>query len=182
MCKQMVAIIVVALVVSFSVAVHAGDRDTPDQFNSAVTHLRSVDRIETPYIGFSATPARRRFYKLSKVCVTYGTAEDFKDLLGDRNPMVRAMGLACLVQVDPEAHEEVVRNHTADAGMIGMLEGCVASKITVGEFARRLIEDPEYLEFKQWQARAKKRLAADRSDAPPIDPAPSAKMRRQPLG
>jgi hypothetical protein len=162
--------------------VHAGDRDTPDQFHSAVNLLRSVERIETPYIGFSATPARRRFYKLSKVCVTYGKEEDFKDLLGDRNPMVRAMGLACLVQVDPEAHEEVLRNYIADAGRIGMLEGCVASKITVGELVRRLIEDPEYLEFKQWRVRAKKRIAADRSDAPPDNPPPSAMTGRQPLG
>jgi len=163
--------VVTGRILVFSIAIlalhhaHAEDRVVPDEFNSAILHLRSVERIETPYIGFAANPAPRRFYKLLKVCLTYGGTEDFKDLLKDANPMVRLMGLACLAKVDVARHAHVFESSMTDRGTVGMLQGCVASQVTVGELARRLVADPDYLEFREWQTPEKRRLTTESSGA-----------------
>ena len=102
----------------------------------AVKSLSNYDR------GFGGS---NDFYKLSKEFLRKRTVADFKLMLRDRNPVVRAMGLLCLAQADVDEHYLVLLSHTKDKEEVYLGEGCIVSKITVGEFAQRLLSNPYFL-------------------------------------
>lgn len=94
-------------------------------------------------VGWSGKP---EFFELSKESLWAGTERDFKRFLSDRNPAVRAMGLLCLTQTDFDKHFLTLFSHTKDKREVSLAHGCIVSRITVGEFANRLLANPYFLE------------------------------------
>ena len=67
-------------------------------------------------------------------------------MLNDKNPIVRAMGLLCLAQSGVDEYSSTLFAHTGDTQEVYVRHGCIVSKITIGEFARRLLQNPYFLE------------------------------------
>ena len=117
--------------------------DTRPFFDTLPARLRAVKSLSNHDPGFGG---RNDFYLLSKEFLRRGTVKEFKAMARDRNPIVRAMGLLCLAQTDADEHYLTLLLHTKDKEEVYLHEGCIVSKITVGEFARRLQENPYFLE------------------------------------
>ena len=109
-----------------------------------ISKLRSVAVLsDYELVGWSG---KHEFFELSKEFLWAGTESDFKRFLSDRNPVVRAMGLLCLAQTDFNKHFLTLLSHTKDKEEVSLAHGCVISRITVGEFANRLLANPYFLE------------------------------------
>jgi hypothetical protein len=104
--------------------------------------LRSVKSLSNFDRGFGGT---NEFYQLSKVFMTRRKAEDFQRMLDDKNPIVRAMGLLCLAQLDVEKYRATLLSHTTDEEYVYLNQGCLVSTITVGEFVTKLLKNPYFL-------------------------------------
>jgi hypothetical protein len=118
--------------------------DKPQRFFDPLpSKLRAVKTLSNHDRGFGNA---NDFYLLSREFLTKRTEKDFKQMLRDRNPVVRAMGLLCLAEVDAREHYLVLLYHTKDGEEVYLHEGCTVSKITVGEFARRLLNNPHFLD------------------------------------
>ena len=154
----------------------------PETFEKAINYLRTVERIETPYIGFSGMRAHRRFFRISKVCLASGGEEDFKRLLQDKHPMVRAMGLTCLAKLGLDEHGEKLTEFVQDKGKIALLEGCVASTITVGQLAVWLLDDPDVLDFKAWGMHEKRKLSTESAKKKAREQTSLVRVSRPPKG
>jgi hypothetical protein len=112
-------------------------------FDPLPSKLRAVKVLSNHDRGFGNS---NDFYLLSREFLTKRTEKDFRLMLRDRNPVVRAMGLLCLAEVDAREHYLALLYHTKDEEEVYLHEGCVVSKITVGEFARRLLKNPHFLD------------------------------------
>ena len=112
-------------------------------FDQLPSKLRAVKALSNHDRGFGGS---NDFYNLSKEFLRNRKVKDFKLMLHDRNPIVRAMGLLCLAQADADEHYLTLLLHTKDKEEVYLHEGCIVSKITVGEFARRLLDNPYFLE------------------------------------
>ena len=109
-----------------------------------ISKLRSVTVLsDYELVGWSG---KHEFFELSKEFLWAGTERDFKRFLSDRNPVVRAMGLLCLAQTDFGKHFLTLLSHTKDKEEVSLAHGCMISRITVGEFANRLLANPYFLE------------------------------------
>jgi hypothetical protein len=86
------------------------------------------------------------FYRLSKELLKSYKLEDFKRMANQRNPIVRAMGLLCLAQADSGESMLILLSHWNDVEEVYLHQGCFVSRITVGEFAQRLIMNPHFLD------------------------------------
>jgi hypothetical protein len=105
--------------------------------------LRALKSLSNHDPGFGG---RNDFYILSKEFLRRGTVKEFRAMPHDRNPVVRAMGMLCLAQTDADEHYLTLLLHTNDEAEVYLHEGCIISKITVGEFARRLLSNPYFLD------------------------------------
>ncbi len=112
-------------------------------FDQLPTKLRSVKWLSNYDPSFGGG---NEFYKLSKEFLRSYRTEDFEQMVDDRNPVVRAMGLLCLAQVAVDSHFLILLSQIKDKEEVSLSEGCLISKITVGEFARRLLRNPYMLE------------------------------------
>jgi len=112
-------------------------------FDQLRAKLRAVKSLSNHDRGFGGS---NDFYRLSKGFLRKREVKDFKMMLHDRNPILRAMGLLCLAQADADGHYLTLLLHTKDKEEVYLHEGCIISKITVGEFARRLLDNPYFLE------------------------------------
>jgi hypothetical protein len=112
-------------------------------FDPLPSKLRAVKTLSNHDRGFGGS---NDFYLLSKEFLGKHTEKEFKLMLRDRNPVVRAMGLLCLAEVDAREHYLILLYHTKDKEEVYLHEGCVVSKITVGEFARWLLNNPRFLD------------------------------------
>jgi hypothetical protein len=63
----------------------------------------------------------------------------------ESRPVVRAMGLLCLAQLNAEKYRALLSPHTTDKESVYLSQGCIGSTITVGEFAERLLKNPFFL-------------------------------------
>ena len=116
---------------------------TAKAFDPPMTELMKVKWISNHDPGFGGG---NEFYKLSKQFVKSHTAADFRRMINHFNPIVRAMGLLCLAQTQKEESLELLLFHSNDETVVSLHRGCLMSKITVGEFAKRLISDPHFLD------------------------------------
>jgi hypothetical protein len=89
---------------------------------------------------------KNEFYQLSKELLKSYKLEDFKRMANQRNPIVRAMGLLCLAQADRDESILILLSHWNDAEEVYLHQGCIVSRITVGEFAQRLLMNPHFLD------------------------------------
>ena len=109
-----------------------------------VSKLRSVAVLsDYELVGWTG---KHEFFELSKEFLWTGTERDFKRFLSNRNPVVRAMGLLCLAQTDFDKHFLTLFSLTKDKEEVSLAHGCIISRITVGEFANRLLANPYFLE------------------------------------
>jgi hypothetical protein len=93
--------------------------------------------------GFAGTPSR--FYVLTKeICATAKT-EEVLDLLGAKEPILRAAGLVSLTRRDAELAAKHLPKHFKDAAPFTLIEGCIAQRLTLGEVAKRLLNQPGFL-------------------------------------
>ncbi len=112
-------------------------------FDPLPTKLRAVKYLSNHDRGFGG---RNDFYLLSKELLSRGTVKEFKAMARDRNPIVRAVGLLCLAQTNADENYVMLLLHAKDKAEVYLHEGCIISKITVGEFARRLLGNPYFLD------------------------------------
>jgi hypothetical protein len=105
--------------------------------------LLKVKWISNHDPGFGGS---NEFYKLSKELLKSYQLRDFKRMANQRNPIVRAMGLLCLAQADGGESILILLAHWNDTDEVYLHQGCIVSRITVGEFAQRLITNPHFLD------------------------------------
>ena len=112
-------------------------------FDPLSAKLRAVKVLSNYDRGFGS---RNDFYLLSKEFLEYRTVKDFKRMARDRNPIVRAMGLLCLARMDADEYSLMLALHPEDKEEVYFWQGCNVSRITVEEFARRLLSNPNFLD------------------------------------
>jgi hypothetical protein len=93
--------------------------------------------------GWGSRPGE--FYLLSEEMLRYGSAGDFERLAEDENPVARVMGLVCLAQADAEKSAAVLPLHFGDKAVLFVSDSCVTREMTVGQIARRLLSEPNFL-------------------------------------
>lgn len=115
-------------------------------FDGLPSKLQKVRALSNHQPGWGSND----FYKLSKEFLKNRTVTDFRFMLNDNNPIVRAMGLLCLAQSGADEHSFehsfTLLAHTGDTEEVYLHDGCLISKITIAEFARRLLQNPYFLE------------------------------------
>ena len=111
-------------------------------FDGLPSKLRKVTALSNHQPGWG----RNDFYKLSKEFLKNRSTTDFRFMLNDNNPIVRAMGLLCLAQSDADEHSFTLLGHTGDKEEVYLHDGCLISKISIGQFAQRLLANPYFLE------------------------------------
>ncbi len=116
---------------------------TAKALDPKITELMKVKWISNHDPGFGGG---NEFYKLSKQFVKSHTAADFRRMVNHWNPIVRAMGLLCLAQTEKDESFHVLMSHSNDEAEVYLHQGCLVSKITVGEFAKRLLTEPDFLD------------------------------------
>ena len=112
-------------------------------FDPLPSKLWAVKALSNHSRGFGGS---NDFYQLSKEFMRKRTVKDFELMLHDRNRIVKAMALLCLAQVDAEQYYRTLLAHIKDKEEVYLHEGCVVSRITVGEFTQRLLINPYFLD------------------------------------
>src|SRR5918993_2274597 len=97
-------------------------------FDNLHSKLRKVTALSNHQPGWGTND----FYKLSKEFLKKHTIRDFRFMLNDRNPIVRAMGLLCLAQSKADEHDLALLLHTDDTEEVYLQDGCILSRITIG--------------------------------------------------
>ena len=131
---------VCCLVILSAISVHA---QTAQALDPSMTELMKVKWISNHDPGFGGG---NDFYKLSKQFMKTHTAADFRRMVNHFNPIVRAMGLLCLAQTEKDESLLILLSHAKDEAEVYLHQGCLVSKITVGEFAKRLLTEPDFLD------------------------------------
>lgn len=114
-------------------------RPAKTPFEAAVIKAGKVGRISYR-VGFGSAPGE--FHQLVEDCLASGKVEDFEQLLFDKNPVVRVLGLICLARSldegDFAASARLLFNDEAD---VEYDNGCVIRlRGTVGQLARMLAD------------------------------------------
>jgi len=123
------------------------------ELRSAVWKLRTVKEVSSATPGWSPPG---EFFKLSEELLRYGNEGEFKKLLEDENPIVKVMGLVCLAQLDFEKHSPILRAHAIDQEVVVLHDQCLVSNIRVGQIAKMLLENPNFLGHKTTSTLVKK--------------------------
>ena len=118
-------------------------QQTAKPLDPLMSDLLRVKWISNHDPGFGSP---NEFYKLSKHFLGNYTTADFRRMLNDRNPIVRAMGLLCLAQSANDESLWVLLSHSEDKAVVYLHQGCLVSRITIGEFAKRLLVNPDFLD------------------------------------
>ena len=115
----------------------------PHGFDPLMTKLVSVKWLSNHDSGFGGS---NEFYKLSKEFLKTQNSSDFQRMVYSRNPIIKAMGLLCLARIDFDKYWLVLLSHWQDNEEVYLHQGCIVSKITVGEFTQRLLRNPYFLD------------------------------------
>lgn len=125
---------------SFAVA----EAQVPRQrFDPAMNKLVKVQWISNYDRGFGSD---NEFYKLAKEFVNTRDSAEFRQMANQRNPIVRAMGLLCLAQTDWDHSFDLLLSHRQDPEVVFLHQGCLVTRLTVGEFVQRLFVNPHFLD------------------------------------
>ena len=106
-----------------------------------VAELAKVKMVAGSRVGYAGSPSK--YYELYQRIFNIGSKEDFKKMLNDKNPIIRCMGITCLVQ-DKETHHLIKRLENDNTKVSFLPYGCIVSEITVGIFAREMLKDPNF--------------------------------------
>ena len=115
----------------------------PRALDPSMNKLLTVKWISNYNRGFGGS---NDFYQLSKEFLKSRDSSDFRRMVNQRDPIVRAMGLLCLAQLDRDQYFLVLLSHWTDPGEVSLHEGCLVTRITVGEFVQRVFIDPHFLD------------------------------------
>jgi hypothetical protein len=137
---------VCCLVLLGNVAIALSQSSKPHEYDPLSTKLASVKWLSNHDPGFGGS---NDFYKLSKEFLVSHNPSDFKRMLYSRNPIVKAMGLLCLAQVDPHKYWFTLLSHGKDNEEVYLHQGCIMSKVTIGEFTQRLLSNPYFLDAEE---------------------------------
>ena len=111
--------------------------------DAAEKQLRSL-KVAGDFAGFLLSPTP--FFKLSELFRHYGTPATFDGFLNDTNPIARAMGLYCYARTDSNRYAQIYPQFTADETEIHVYrQTCAPYRMTLGEFAQRLHDTPDFL-------------------------------------
>jgi hypothetical protein len=108
-------------------------------YEAITNRVRALDRM-VYRVGWGLEPGE--FYALSQECLRSGTLDDFRHMLLDATPLVRAMGLICLAQsVGSVELADAAAALNRDKAVLTYTNGYIPDQwITVGALARKLIE------------------------------------------
>ncbi len=134
---------VCCLVVLSNVAIASSQTSKPRGYDPLLTKLATVKWLSNHDPGFGGG---NEFYKLSKEFLESHNSSDFKRMVHSRNPIVKAMGLLCLAQVDSDKYWFTLLSHGKDNEEVYLHQGCIVSKVTIGEFTQRLLSNPYFLD------------------------------------
>jgi len=134
---------VCCLVLLSNVGIASSQTAKPRGYDPLLTKLASVKWLSNHDPGFGGS---NEFYKLSKEFLESHNPSDFKRMLHSRNPIVKAMGLLCLAQVDSDKYWFTLLSHGNDKEEVYLDQGCIVSKVTIGEFSQRLLSNPYFLD------------------------------------
>ena len=110
-----------------------------------IGRLQAIKEISNhERIGWGS--ANNEFYNLSKELLKMRMEKDFRQMITNSSPVVRAMGLLCLTQMNEDERYSTLSPFIEDPERVSLAEGCMISTITIGEFARRLLANPYFLE------------------------------------
>jgi len=131
------------LLVGLAAPVFAQGDKRDSFFDPLLRRLRVVKALSNYDRGFGSP---NDFYVLSKEFLAGRSVKDFRRMVNDRNPIIKAMGLLCLAQTDADQLHLTLALHAEDNEEVYLWQGCNVSRITVGEFARRLTSNPYFLD------------------------------------
>ena len=134
---------VLCLILFCSVASAEGQNVESRVIDLAMNRLVKVKSISNYDPGFGT---ENEFYKLSQEFLKTHHSSDFRRMVNQRNPIVRAMGLLCLTQTNRDESLFVLLSHWNDAEEIYLHQGCIVSRLTVGEFVQRLFLNAHFLD------------------------------------
>jgi hypothetical protein len=115
----------------------------PRALDPLMSELTKVKWISNHDPGFGSP---NDFYRLSKEFVKSHTPADFRRMVNHPNPLVRAMGLLGLAKTAKDESFMLLLSHSNDETVVRLQRGCLASEITMGEFAKSLLIDPDFLD------------------------------------
>lgn len=139
--KRIITACCLVLIGNFAIAY--AQRVKPRTFDPLLSKLVSVKWLSNHDPGFGGG---NEFYKLSEEFLKTHDPSDFRRMVHDRNPIVRAMGLLCLAQVDGDKDFLTLLSHWKDEEEVYLHQGCVVSKLTIAEFTQRLLINPYFLD------------------------------------
>jgi hypothetical protein len=140
--KKLIFTVFIATALTSSLAFGQGSNERRF-FDDLSSRLRSVKYLSNYESGWGGN---NEFFKLAKEFVRFRTAKDFHKMLNDRNPIVRAMGILCLAQSEADSRHAILLSHINDKEEVFLHQGCIVSRITIGEFTRRLLNNPYFLD------------------------------------
>jgi ankyrin repeat protein len=113
---------------------------------AAKKHLFDLKEVTGSAVYYPAIPGD--FYTISLILSDPFEEEKFLDMLQNDNPVVRAMGLICLARENLPLYEKNIRSFYTDTAVVRYdPRGCVVTGITLGQLAKRLIEDPNMISY-----------------------------------
>ena len=139
--KKILSVCCLVLLGNLGIALSQSSK--PRGYDPLLTKLNSVKSLSNYDRGFGGS---NEFYKLSKEFLDSHDPSDFRRMVNSRNPIVKAMGLLCLAQLDSDEYWFTLFSHAKDNEEVYLHEGCGVSRITIGEFAQRLLSNPHFLD------------------------------------
>jgi hypothetical protein len=110
--------------------------------------VRRLDEVDGDRVGYDLNEGR--FFALHRVLLAKADDATVGGLLGETNPVARAMGLYVLSQRQGAASVASLRARLTDrATFVEFAGGCCGFSTSVGAFARALLHDANRLRFRQ---------------------------------
>jgi hypothetical protein len=144
-------ILISILCVSVVTDAASGTASDPS-WDDLVAELRSSDRLTASLIGYIASPSGS--FDLYKAVIRCGDSRKFAELVKDKNPVVRCVGLLAMAQTTGKEAIPILRNHLSDRARVRYQAYDIISAMTVGEFALHLLDDANCLVLGEQHARA----------------------------
>ena len=110
----------------------------------AIRILRRTRYVATAAVGDAGVEGR--FWTLGRGLLRTGTRKDFDRLLADEDARVRAMGLYCIAQTEPDSRAGILRARLGEPQTFGLLVSCIGRSASEGEFALALLHNTKFME------------------------------------
>lgn len=121
-------------------------------WDDLVAELRSSDRLTASLIGNFASPSGS--FDLYKTMIRSGDSRKFAELVKDKHPVVRCVGLLAMAQTTGKEAIPILRNHLPDRARVRYEAYDIIWAMTVGEFALQLLDDANCLVLGEQHTRA----------------------------